>query len=406
MNQGWQCVIAGGGPAGMMAGLLLARSGVRVLVLEKHGDFLRDFRGDTIHPSTLELLDDLGLMDQFEKIGFTRITGAKISDRRGRETTVLDLSGINHPYPFIAMAPQWDFLNLLAEAGQRQENFELRMSCEATGLLFEDEQVIGVRYQGPEGEREVHALLTIAADGRWSKLRQQAKLPVKEYRVPIDVWWFRVSGAHQVRESLLPVFASGSVYILIPRGEYVQTAMLLLKGQDAQLRRRGIAHFRSAIGAAIPELRQGAQSLELDDLKLLDVHVNLARRWWRRGLLCIGDAAHAMSPVGGVGINLAVQDAVCAARLLAGPLLREEIRDRDVAAVQRRRVLPTLVTQLAQRGMHLILRRLLLRQDEVRLPRFASWVLARAPYLTRIPARLLGVGIVREKPPEAARGRK
>ncbi|MCW4464714.1 FAD-dependent oxidoreductase [Glutamicibacter sp. MNS18] len=403
MDQPWQCVIVGGGPAGMMAGLLLARSGVRVLVLEKHGDFLRDFRGDTVHPSTLELLSDLGLMQKFLATGLSKVTGAKIPDARGREVTVLDLAALKHPFPYIAMAPQWEFLNLLAQAATEEENFELRMNCEATELLVDDGQVTGVRYQGPDGEQEIRALLTIAADGRWSAIREQAELPVKEFRVPIDVWWFRVPGTHHVRESLLPVFAPGRVYILIPRVGYVQAAMLLLKGQDAVQRQRGIEKFRAEISHAVPDLEEGVRELALEDLKLLDVHVNLAHRWWRKGLLCIGDAAHAMSPVGGVGVNLAVQDAVCAARLLAGPLAANRVSDRDVAAVQRRRMLPTRVTQMVQRIMHVGLRRLLGQDVSVRLPAPLAWLFESVPVLARIPARLLGVGLLRERPPAAAR---
>lgn len=402
MQQSWDCVIGGGGPAGIMAGLLLARCGVRVLVLEKHGDFLRDFRGDTIHPSTLELLDQLGLMQEFENTGFSKVSFAKIPDAQGREVKVVDLAGIKHPYPFIAMAPQWEFLNLLARAAEEEETFELRLNCEVTDLIFRHEQVVDVRYQGSAGEAEAYATLTIAADGRWSNMREKAGLQVREASVPIDVWWFRVPGASGIDESLLPVFAPKRVYVLIPRHGYVQTAMLLLKGEDKAQRQRGIDVFRSEFSDVAPQLRAGIEQLELADLKLLDVHVNLAPQWWRRGFLCIGDSAHAMSPVGGVGVNLAVQDAVCAARLLAHPLKTGQIYDRDVARVQQRRYLPTVVIQLVQRVMHLGLQKFLTQETNVRLPAPVAWAFKRVPVLSRIPARLLGVGIWREKPPKAA----
>lgn len=386
----------------MVVGLLLARSGVRVTVLEKHGDFLRDFRGDTIHPSTLELLDQLGLMERFERINFAKVTGAKIPDVENREVTVVDLAGLKHPYPYIAMAPQWDFLNLLAEAGAEEENFELRLNCEVTDLLFDGDQVIGVEYEDAEGAGQLTAGLTIAADGRWSTARSKAGIELREYPVPIDLWWFRINGSRQGGESLLPVFAPRRVFVLIPRGSYVQAAMLLKKGEDRQWRARGIEGFRRSVGAAVPELAEGANRLEFEDVKLLEVRLNRARTWWRRGLLCIGDAAHAMSPVGGVGVNLAVQDAVCAARILEEPLLAGQIRDRDVAAVQRRRQPTTIAVQSAQRIMHSGLISLLSSDREVKLPRLFSLLLRAVPQLARIPARLLGVGLMREVPPEEA----
>ncbi|MGP9489503.1 FAD-dependent oxidoreductase [Glutamicibacter sp. AOP5-A2-7] len=398
-----RCVIVGGGPAGMVAGLLLARSGVPVTVFEKHGDFLRDFRGDTIHPSTMLLLEELGLMEEFEKIGYSKVSQAQFPARDGARATVLDLSKLNHPYPFIAMAPQWDFLDLLARAGESEANFDLRMNCDVTDVLTVGKRIVGVRYSGPDGIGEMHALLTIAADGRWSKIRDAAGLAIKEFAVPIDVWWFKIPGALNLKNVLSPAFTADRSFVLIPRPGYVQTAMLLPKGKDAELRAQGAEPWHRAIIEAAPELEEGVPALRLQDAKLLDVKLNRAIRWWRRGLLCIGDSAHAMSPVGGVGVNLAVQDAVAAARILAEPLKAGTISDRDVAAVQSRRILPTVVVQSTQRLMHLGLRRLMKTSNDVLLPGPVARILRTFPKLTSIPARLLGVGILRERPPEAAK---
>jgi len=387
----------------MVAGLLLARSGVPVTVFEKHADFLRDFRGDTIHPSTLQLLDELGLMNQFELISFNKVTQAQFPAQDGSPVTVVDLSKLRHPYPFIAMAPQWDFLDLLARAGAAEENFELRLNCEVTDVLSESGRIVGVRYSGPDGDGELRAELTIAADGRWSRVRDSAAIAMKEFSVPIDVWWFRIPGKLVRQYTLSPAFVEGRMFVLIPRTGYVQTAMILPKGKDAELRRLGFASWHQSIMAAAPELADGVAQLSLDDAKLLDVKLNRARKWWQPGLICIGDAAHAMSPVGGVGVNLAVQDAVAVARLLAKPLRTSTMTDRHLAKVQRRRAVPTFVVQGMQRIMHRGLKQVLRGTDEIVLPALATVIFRRFPKLSVIPARMLGVGVLRERPPAMAR---
>lgn len=397
------CAIIGGGPAGMVLGLLLARAGVDVTLLEKHGDFLRDFRGDTVHSSTMRLLDELGLWERFAQLPFTEVRRASF-EANGRTVTYLDLDRLRQPHPFVAMVPQWDLLNLLAEAAGAEPTFTLGMNTEVTGLLREGGRVAGVRYRGPDGPGELHAELTVACDGRWSIARHEAGLKARDYPVKFDVWWFKLPRENDAEFSFVPRTAPGKALAVIPRKGSFQIAYLGAKGTDAQLRAQGIEALRRDVAALVPEAAGSIDALEsMDDVKHLDVKVNRLRRWHSAGLLCIGDAAHAMSPMGGVGINLAVQDAVAAATILADPLRRHRVTDRDLAAVRRRRVFPTVVTQLVQRVMHRGLLGPLLRGKDPAPPDALLRVFEWLPWLSIVPAYFIGVGVLPEHAPAFAR---
>ena len=404
-NESTTCAIAGGGPAGMILGLLLARAGVEVTVFEKHTDFLRDFRGDTVHPVTLRLLDDLGLFPRFDALPHSKFEKAEF-DINGRQVTFVDFRRLHLPHRYIALVPQWDLLDLLAEAGKNEPTFTLRMHTEVTGLLRDGDTITGVRYQGPDGPGELRAELTVGCDGRASTVRREAGLTAREYPVPFDVGWFRLDSKAEVKYQLTPRTSASLTLILIPREGYFQAGCFLPKGGEQQLHARGLDTFRSQVAELVPEA--SVENLRSwDDVKVLDVRVNRLRRWYKNGLLCIGDAAHAMSPAGGVGINLAVADAVATARLLADPLLAHRPTTRELAAVQRRRNLPAAITQAVQQVAARFLIPVVLRGEFKPPPpivtnaaaRLFSWI----PSLAVIPAYAVGVGLRPEHAPQFAR---
>ncbi len=396
------CAVVGGGPAGMVLGLLLARAGVEVTLLEKHADFLRDFRGDTVHPSTLRLLDELGLWERFSALPQSRIDHLGL-EADGREVTLVDFRRLRHqPHPYVAMVPQWDLLNLLAEAAAAEPTFTLLLEHEVTGLLRDRNRTTGVRYTSPDGPGELVADLTVACDGRTSTVRRESGLPVHEWPVPFDVWWFRLPRDADAEYSLVPRTAPGQVLIMIPREGYFQIGYLIPKGSDAQLRARGLDTFRADVAALVPEADTSVLT-SWDDVKLLDVKLNRLKRWHTEGLLCIGDAAHAMSPMGGVGINLAVQDAVGAATLLGEPMRRRKLTDADLAGVRHRRLPAVALTQLGQRAMHQRLVAPVFRGADPEPSEAFIRLLSALPWLSAIPARVVGVGIRPERAPEFAR---
>lgn len=400
-------VVVGGGPAGMVAGLLLARAGVEVTVLEKHGDFLRDFRGDTVHASTLTLLDELGLGPAFAEVPHQVVDKLQVLLDAGPQT-MADLSRLPGAHKHIAMVPQWDFLDLLADAGKRERTFALRMDTEFTGLLKHGGKVTGVRYRTPDGGTgELAADLVIAADGRRSLVRDELGLPVRAFGAPMDVWWFRLPRAEGELSGATGKFGQSDGLVLINRGDYFQCAYLIRKGTDELLRAEGVAAFRRRMAKLVPWLEDRLESIgSLDDVKLLDVKLDRLRQWHADGVLCIGDAAHAMSPIGGVGINLAVQDAVAAARIVAAPLRRGELSPRVLAKVRRRRWLPTAVTQGIQRRIQDSFLRPTLAgtsaQASGRVPRPIR-LMQRFPRLQVVPGYLVAIGLRPEHAPVFAR---
>jgi 2-polyprenyl-6-methoxyphenol hydroxylase-like FAD-dependent oxidoreductase len=388
----------------MVLGFLLARAGIDVIVLEKHADFLRDFRGDTIHPSTLEVMYELGILDEFLKRPHQevrQITGVV----SGVEVPVADFTHLPTHCKFLAFMPQWDFLDFVAENAQRYPSFRLRMQAEVTDLIEESGKVVGVKAKTPEGPLEVRAGLTIGADGRHSTVRDRSGLHVDDLGAPIDVLWMRLSYAEGDSMRTLGRFDQGRILIMLYRGDYWQCAFVIAKGGYDEIRERGLDAFREQLVEIAPSLKDRVGELtNWDQIRLLTVAVDRLRRWYRPGLLCIGDSAHAMSPVGGVGINLAIQDAVATANLLARPLQEDRVTVDDLAKVERRRMLPTRITQRFQVVVQKrVISRVLASRERFGLP-WPVKMLRRWPFLRRIPARMIGVGFRPEhvRTPEVA----
>jgi len=388
-----QCCIAGGGPAGMMLGFLLARAGVRVVVLEKHADFLRDFRGDTVHPSTLELIYELGLLDEFLKLPHRTVDrlSLQVGNQRVR---LIDLTHLPTQCKFIALMPQWDFLNFLAAHGRRYGQFDLRMRAEATDLIEQTDRVAGVRVKTPDGELTVEADLVVGCDGRHSTVREKAGLQSDDYGAPMDALWFRVTRRDSDGADVFGHIEAGALLVMLDRGDYWQCAYVIPKGGIDRVKADGIEAFRSRVVALSPFLADRVGELKsFDDIKLLSVMVNRLRQWWRPGLICIGDAAHAMSPIGGVGINIAVQDAVAAANRLAAPLKAGTMTSGHLQAIQARRDFPARMTQKIQLTMQNRIIGPALRATREPKPPLLFKLFDAFPVLRRIPARLLAIGI-------------
>jgi 2-polyprenyl-6-methoxyphenol hydroxylase-like FAD-dependent oxidoreductase len=388
-----QCVISGGGPAGLMTGYLLARRGVDVIVLEKHADFLRDFRGDTVHPSTLELLHELGLLDELLTRPHQKIRQASVTIS-GQSFKVADFGRLPTKCKYIAMMPQWDFLDCLADAAFKYPSFRLLQSTKADDLIDHDGQIVGVRASDKDGSFTIRADLTIGADGRDSTLRDASGLKVEDLGAPIDVFWMRLPRTHSKALESLGQIGPGGFLVQLNRGDYWQCALPFPKGAADVIRAEGLEAFRQRISAIAPELSEASLALtSWDQIKLLTVQVNRLNTWWRDGILCIGDAAHAMSPVGGVGINLAIQDAVATARLLGPSLLTRSTEPKHLAQVQKRRAWPANMTQKAQVMAHKYILVPALNTKSPPHPPFVVKLLNKFSVLRGLPARAVGIGL-------------
>jgi 2-polyprenyl-6-methoxyphenol hydroxylase-like FAD-dependent oxidoreductase len=386
------CCVVGGGPAGMMLGYLLARAGVAVTVLEKHNDFFRDFRGDTVHPSTLELMYELGILEDFLKVPHQKLetVGGIYGDYAFR---VGDFRYVPTHCKFVALMPQWDFLDFLAGKAKQFPAFNLRMQHQAVDLIREGRKVIGVMAQTPNGPVQGRADLVVGCDGRHSATRQAAHLEVQEFGVPIDVLWFRISRTTDDPEQLLGNINYGKALILIPRSDYFQAGLIIPKGSFEELQRQGLDALQNLIRRIVPYLGDRVAELrDWDQIKLLTVQINRLRQWHRPGLLCIGDAAHAMSPAGGVGINLAIQDAVATANLLADPLRAGCLTEAMLAQVQQRREFPTRVTQFVQVGAHQLFQKIFENPGPAKAP-WQLKAVVHIPGLRHVMARAVGIGV-------------
>jgi 2-polyprenyl-6-methoxyphenol hydroxylase-like FAD-dependent oxidoreductase len=388
-----KCCIAGGGPAGMMLGFLLARAGVDVVILEKHADFFRDFRGDTVHPSTLELMHEVGLLDEFLKLPHQKIEmlSAQIGDEH---LQMIDFRHLPTRCKYVAMMPQWDFLNFLAEHGRRYKIFDLHMQTEATDLIEEGGRIVGLRAKAPDGVLTIRADLVVGCDGRHSTVREKAGLKSDDYGAPMDVLWFRMSRKDTDSADTFGHVEAGKMMIMLERGDYWQCAYVIPKGGIDRIKSEGLEAFRKRVLEMSPFLSDRVAELKSwDDIKLLSVSVDRLQKWWRPGLICIGDAAHAMSPIGGVGINMAVQDAVAAANQLAVPLRAGKLADDDLQAIQTRRTLPLRFTQWLQLTIQRRVVSRVLESQQRPTPPFFFKLFGVFPVLRRIPALLLGIGI-------------